>query len=101
MNEERLQKYLSRAGVASRRKAEALIAAGEVTVNGRPAVLGMKVTADDDVRVQGRTVGATPESVTYALYKPAGVLSTVSDDRGRPTVMELLPDVPGLHPVGR
>ena len=97
---ERLQKFLARAGVASRRKAEALIGAGAVTVNGVRAELGQKVLPGDDVRVNG--VRATPqEHVTYLLYKPVGVLSAVSDDRGRETVIALLPPVPGLHPVGR
>jgi len=97
---ERLQKFLSRAGVASRRKAEALIEAGAVTVNGVRAGLGQRVSPGDDVRVNG--VRATPqEHVTYLLYKPVGVISAVSDDRGRETVIDLLPPVPGLHPVGR
>ena len=97
---ERLQKFLSRAGVASRRKAEALIAAGAVTVNGVRAELGQSVTQGDDVRVNG-VRAAVQEHVTFLLYKPAGVLSSVSDDRGRETVIDLLPPVPGLHPVGR
>ena len=97
---ERLQKFLSRAGVASRRKAEALIAAGAVTVNGVRAELGQSVTPGDDVRVNG-VRAAVQEHVTFLLYKPAGVLSSVSDDRGRETVIDLLPPVPGLHPVGR
>lgn len=101
MSAERLQKFLSRAGVASRRKAETLIEAGKVTVNERPAELGMKVSADDEVRVDDQIVTANHERVTFAFYKPAGVLSTVSDDRGRKTVMEFLPAIPGLHPVGR
>lgn len=97
---ERLQKFLSQAGVASRRKAEALITAGAVTVNGVRAELGQRVEPEDDVRVDG--VRATvQEHVTFLLYKPAGVLSSVSDDRGRETVIDLLPPVPGLHPVGR
>ena len=97
---ERLQKFLSRAGVASRRKAEALIAAGAVTVNGVRAELGRSVTPGDDVRVNG-VRAAVQEHVTFMLFKPAGVLSSVSDDRGRETVIDLLPPVPGLHPVGR
>lgn len=97
---ERLQKFLSRAGVASRRKAEALIHTGAVTVNGVRATLGQQVEPTDDVRVHG--VRATPQAhATYLLYKPVGVLSAVSDDRGRETVIDLLPPVPGLHPVGR
>ena len=97
---ERLQKYLSRAGVASRRKAEGLIRDGQVTVNGVRAELGGSVNVDDDVRVNG-VRAAVQEHVTYLLYKPVGVISAVSDDRGRETVIDLLPKVPGLHPVGR
>ena len=96
---ERLQKFLSRAGVASRRKAERLIRDGKVTVNGVRAELGQSVEAGDDVRVGGVRATAQ-EHVTYLLYKPVGVLSSVSDDRGRETVIDLLPRVPGLHPVG-
>lgn len=98
---ERLQKLLSRAGVASRRKAESLIGAGRVTVNGRVATLGDRALPGDDVRVDGRRVSAVRTHVSYLLYKPAGVVSTVQDERGRRTVVDLLPPVPGLHPVGR
>lgn len=97
---ERLQKFLSRAGVASRRKAEGLIEAGAVTVNGLQASLGQRVEAGDEVRVNGVRAELQAHA-TYLLYKPVGVLSSVSDDRGRQTVLELLPSVPGLHPVGR
>ena len=86
--------------MASRRKAEGLIRNGKVTVNGVRAELGQSVEAGDDVRVGG--VRATvQEHLTYLLYKPVGVISSVSDDRGRETVIDLLPRVPGLHPVGR
>ncbi len=100
---ERLQKVLAQAGVASRRKSEDLITAGEVTVNGQRAELGMRVSPSDEVRVSGELVGRkkAKDNVTYAFYKPAGVLSSVSDDRGRKTVMDFLPGAPGLHPVGR
>jgi 23S rRNA pseudouridine2605 synthase len=98
---ERLQKLIARAGVASRRKAEDLIRAGRVTVNGRVAQLGERARPDDDVRVDGRSIRRRVEHVTYLLNKPPGVVSTARDDRGRRTVLDLLPDVPGLHPVGR
>lgn len=101
MSEERLQKFLARAGVASRRKAEELISAGRVTVNGKRAELGMKVTEHDDVQVDGEAVLATQRNVTYALYKPPGVVTTVKDEKGRRTVMEFFEPIPGLHPVGR
>jgi len=98
---ERLQKILSRAGVASRRKAEDLLRAGRVTVNGRIAGLGDRARPDDDVRVDGQRVPQRVEHVTFLLNKPPGVVSTARDDRGRRTVLDLLPALPGLHPVGR
>ncbi len=98
---ERLQKVLARAGVASRRAAEELIRAGRVTVNGQPASLGMSVQDTDDLRLDGQPVAQRPEAVTYALYKPRGFVTTARDDRGRPTVLDAMPKVPGLHPVGR
>lgn len=98
---QRLQKVLARAGVASRRKAEELIAAGRVTVNGRVAVLGDVAAEVDDVRLDGRPLAAPARHVTYALHKPRGYVTTASDERGRPTVLELVPAAPGLHPVGR
>lgn len=100
----RLAKYLSRAGVASRRASERLIAAGRVTVNGAtvddPA---RAVGGEDRVALDGEPVGPGPEErVVYAVNKPAGVVSTASDTHGRPTVVGLL-DAGGrrLYPVGR
>ena len=98
---ERLQKVLAGAGVASRRKSEDLISKGKVTVNGERAELGVRVLEGDEVRVSGKLIERQTEHVTYAFYKPVGVLSSVSDDRGRETVMDFLPAKPGLHPVGR
>jgi 23S rRNA pseudouridine2605 synthase len=98
----RLQAFLARAGAApSRRKAEAPILAGRVRVNGQTATLGASVTPGDEVELDGHPV-RLPESCVYlALNKPAGYLTTMSDDRGRPTVAHLMPEVPGLVPVGR
>ncbi|MGL4609467.1 MAG: pseudouridine synthase [Trueperaceae bacterium] len=98
---ERLQKYLARAGIASRRKAEELIISGRVTVNGQRAILGSKANDMDEVRVDGKKVEKMANTVTYMLNKPTGVVTTAEDERGRKTVLELLPNVPGLHPVGR
>lgn len=98
---ERLQKFLARAGVASRRKAEGLITAGRVTVNGKTAELGMSVSETDTVEVDGERIKRQTKTVTYMLNKPTGYVTTVSDEKGRPTVMELMPKVAGLHPVGR
>src|SRR5215471_18089519 len=101
---ERLQKILSRAGIASRRHAERLMLDGRVTVNGMPAVeLGTKADpARDDVRVDGRRV-TKPERRRYILLnKPRGFVSTRSDPERRPTVLDLLTGVSEyIYPVGR
>lgn len=98
---ERLQRFLASAGVASRRKAEALIEAGRVTVDGGVARLGQRVAAGQRVCLDGREVVARAEHRTFALHKPAGFVTSAADERGRRTVLELVPVVPGLHPVGR
>lgn len=100
----RLQVLLARAGVASRRRAERMIEAGRVAVNDRVVrALGAKADpALDSVTVDGRPLPALEEPVYYLLYKPAGVLSTMSDPRGRPTVADLLESIPQrVYPVGR
>jgi 23S rRNA pseudouridine2605 synthase len=100
---ERLQKILSRAGVASRRAAETLITEGRVSVNGHVVrELGSKADlAVDDVRVDGVRVKAPREHVYLLLNKPKGVVTTRRDPEGRQTVMDLVPPLPGLFPVGR
>lgn len=99
---ERLQKVLARAGIGSRRVCEGLIDEGRVSVNGRTAVLGARVRVDvDEVAVDGVPVGVAPGLVHYLLNKPAGVLTTADDPHGRPTVLELVPAEPRVHPVGR
>lgn len=100
--EERLQKILAYAGHGSRRSCEELILAGRVTVNGQVAQLGSKADIEkDQIRLDGNLVRA-PEAFTYiALYKPRGVLSTVSAPDPRPTVLELVPVQVKLYPVGR
>src|SRR5262245_57641150 len=100
--QERLQKILARAGVASRRGAEELIAAGRVSVNGELVTEpGTKADASDEIKVDGRALKTTSEIVHLALFKPRGVISTRRDPEGRPTVMDLVPPIPGLFPVGR
>lgn len=99
----RLQKYLSRAGVASRRRGERLIAEGRVSVDGTVVTeLGTRVVIGEQVvRVDGRRVDLRPER-WIAMYKPAGYLTTRKDDRERPTVYSLLPgEVEDLFHVGR
>jgi 23S rRNA pseudouridine2605 synthase len=101
--EERLQKILSRAGIASRRAAERVMAEGRVTVNGE-VVREMGSKADitkDDVRVDGVRVRVPERHVYLLLYKPKGYVTTRHDPEGRPTVMDLVPAVAGLFPVGR
>ncbi len=99
---ERLNRFLARRGVASRRAADALISAGRVTVNGRRGSLGGVVdAASDRVAVDGRPVAGPAPPVTLALNKPAGVVSTRRDPQRRPTVMSLVEPLPGLVPIGR
>ena len=101
----RLQRFLARAGVASRRGSENLMTAGHVTVNGKVASeLGTKVDVERDViAVDGHVVKLAERPVYLMLHKPAGYLTTMSDPKGRPCVAELVPtDLhPGLFPVGR
>ena len=98
----RLQKYLVLAGAApSRRKAEELIRGGRVTVNGAVARLGARVHPGDEVRVGGRKAELPERRVVLALHKPKGYETTRTSRSGAPTVYELLPELPGLHPVGR
>lgn len=99
---ERLQKVIAHAGIASRRKAEELITEGKVKVNGQVVrELGTKVTASDSIEVEGVKI-EKEEKVYFLLYKPRGVISAVSDDRGRKTVVELIPHIEQrIFPVGR
>lgn len=103
---ERLQKYLARCGVASRRHAEALIVAGEVMVNGRVvSELGVRVDPEHDVvRVRGERVRLERRPIYLLLNKPTGVVTTVTDPEGRPVVLDLLPPQwrdQRVYPVGR
>lgn len=101
----RLQKFLARAGVASRRGSEDLMTAGRVSVNGKVVTeLGSKVDPKVDVVcVDGREVHLEDGSVYLMLYKPTGYLTTMDDPQGRPCVADLVPTkrYPGLYPVGR
>jgi 23S rRNA pseudouridine2605 synthase len=101
---ERLQKIIAAAGIASRRKAEELIAQGRVTVNGRViSELGSKADLDrDHVKVDGKLLRGPQRNVYLLLNKPKGYVTTVSDPEGRPTVMDLVKHVgERIYPVGR
>lgn len=103
MVEERLQKLLSQCGAASRRKAEEYILAGRVTVNGRAAALGDRADLfRDDIRLDGRPIHP-PSAHTYLmLHKPAGYVTTLSDEKGRRTAADLVADCGArVWPVGR
>ena len=102
--EERLQKILAHAGIASRRKAEELIAAGRVELNGAVVrELGTKADpAKDVIRVDGSLVSEAQEKVWFVLYKPAGCVTTLSDPEGRPTIKQYLKGITErVYPVGR
>jgi 23S rRNA pseudouridine2605 synthase len=99
----RLAKYLAHAGVASRRRAETLIAAGRVSVDGQTVLDPARdVGPCDSVAVDGTELAGPEPRVLYALHKPVGVLSTARDTHGRPTVLDMIPDAGArLYPVGR
>ncbi|ADB75599.1 pseudouridine synthase [Geodermatophilus obscurus] len=101
---ERLQKVLARAGVGSRRVVENMVDQGRISVNGKTvAVQGMRVDPErDKIAVDGVRIELRDDRVTYALNKPPGVITAMSDDRNRPTVGDMVGDLaPGLVHVGR
>ena len=99
---ERLQKVIAQAGIASRRKAEELILEGKVKVNGKVVTeLGIKVGRQDEVEVLGVPI-EKEEPVYFLLYKPTGVISAVSDDKGRKVVTDFFPEIKQrIFPIGR
>jgi 23S rRNA pseudouridine2605 synthase len=97
----RLNKFLAACGVASRRECDKLITSGAVSINGKKAQLGCDVGESDEVFVNGNKV-TLKKNEYYILNKPKGYLSTVSDDKGRKTVLDLMPQGVGrIYPVGR
>ncbi len=99
---EKLQKVMARAGLASRRVCEDMIASGRVRVNGHRVPLGTRVDASRDViEVDGTLLSVEVGLVHYLLNKPVGVVTTASDPQGRRTVMDFVPEEPRVFPVGR
>lgn len=99
----RINKYLAEKGIASRRHADEMIASGRVKINENIAALGMDVTEEDVVLVDDQPISnSEKKALYYIMNKPKGVVCTLSDDRGRKTVLDLLPpDTERIFPVGR
>ncbi|MEI6710129.1 MAG: pseudouridine synthase [Actinomycetota bacterium] len=99
---ERLQKALARAGYGSRRACELLIDAGRVTVDGKIAILGQRVDAENEIIcVDGKLAQTVENKVYFLLNKPLGVVTTASDPQNRPTVLEIVQSAVRIFPVGR
>ncbi len=99
---ERLQKWIASRGVASRRTVEAMIEQGRVQVNGHPASLGMCVEPSDEITIDGKPLPPAPKKHYILLHKPRGFVTTLSDEKGRRTVAELVADCgERVYPVGR
>ncbi len=99
---ERLQKVIANSGFCSRRKAEEYIVKGQVYVDGKKITeLGTKVNYEAEIIVNGQVLNSKEEKEYYLLYKPEGVISSVSDEKGRKTVVSLIPTRARIYPIGR
>ena len=99
---ERLQKVIASSGVTSRRKAEDLIISGKVSVNGEVKTeLGTKVNPEDIIEVEGKTISREINKVYYLLYKPRGYITSLKDEHGRKTVIDLISTDERIYPIGR
>lgn len=99
---ERLQKVIANSGYTSRRNAEKLIEQGKVSVNGEVVrELGTKVSGNDEIVIEGKSLNTNVNKVYFLLNKPRGVISSVSDDKGRKTVVDLIATDERIYPIGR
>ncbi len=99
---ERLQKVIALSGYCSRRKAEELIQKGQVKVNGQIVTqMGVKVSNNDFIEVEGNPINEKEEKVYYILNKPRGIVTTTNDEKGRKTVVDLIKTEKRIYPVGR
>ena len=102
MSEQRVQKILAASGLGSRRSCEKFITAGRVTVNGKVITLGAKADPEKDViRLDGKELTTQQKLVYYAVNKPRGILSSAHEERGRKSVVDLVPSHERIYPVGR
>lgn len=103
MNEERIQKYISQCGEMSRRAAEKAISEGRVTVNGKIAEIGQSVSENDVVKIDGRAISLDKKNLYIMMYKPKGYVTTLSDEKDRKCVLDLLTDLGDtrVYPIGR
>ena len=99
----RINKFLAESGVASRRAADKLIEEGSVTVNGKPCTIGQEISDRDTVCVNGKNINPIKKMIYVMLHKPKGYITTLSDDKGRPTVMQFFPEFlrKVVKPIGR
>jgi len=97
----RLNKFLAKAGIASRRGADKIIENGRVSINGKIAILGDKVSGKEKILIDSEEVKLTETKEYILIYKPAGIISTASDERGRQKVVDLIKSKNRLFPVGR
>lgn len=98
---ERIQKYISECGITSRRKAEELISLGKVRVNGEIIKLGTKVDGTEHIEIDGKVIDKKEDKVYYLLFKPSNTICSVTDDRRRETVVDLIKTDKKIFPVGR
>ena len=101
MAQMRLNKFLSQAGMASRRGADRLIEQGLVTINGRVAKLGEKVSGKEKILIKDQPINSVENKEYIMLYKPVGIVSTADDEQGRQKVVDLVKTKNRLYPVGR